>query len=71
MFEQNDVIIEREKIAAQAELERFKAQLRAETITNGSRRELSHQYQRTNNLLPQVKGNNKRSGRFVPTRDSY
>ncbi len=28
---QNDVIIEREKIAAQAELERFKAQLRAET----------------------------------------
>jgi hypothetical protein len=28
---QNDVIIEREKIAAQAELERFKAQLKAET----------------------------------------
>jgi len=28
---QNDVIIEREKIASQAELERFKAQLRAET----------------------------------------
>lgn len=28
---QNDIIIEREKIAAQAELERFKAQLKAET----------------------------------------
>ena len=28
---QNDILIEREKIAAQAELERFKAQLKAET----------------------------------------
>jgi len=28
---QNDILIEREKIASQAELERFKAQLRAET----------------------------------------
>ncbi len=28
---QNDVIIEREKIAAQAELEQFKARLKAET----------------------------------------
>jgi hypothetical protein len=28
---ENDIIIEREKIAAQAELERYKAQLKAET----------------------------------------
>jgi hypothetical protein len=27
----NDILIEREKIAAQAELEKFKAQLKAET----------------------------------------
>lgn len=44
---------------------------RAETITNGSRRELSHQYKRTDSLLPEVKRHNKKSGRFIPTRNSY
>lgn len=44
---------------------------RAETITNGSRRKLSQQFKHTNNLLPKIKGNKPRSGRFIPTRHGY
>jgi DNA primase len=44
---------------------------RAETLTNGSRRELSHKFKQGDNLLPRIKGDNKRSGRFIPSRHSY
>lgn len=44
---------------------------RAETITNGSRTKVSSGARRRNSLLPQVKGNNKRGGRFIPSRHSF
>ena len=44
---------------------------RAEEITNGHRSQVSFQYRRKDSLLPPVKGNHQRRGRFVPTRDSF
>lgn len=43
---------------------------RAERITNGNRRKVSSEFKRRDNLLPQVKRTDKRSGRFIPTRYS-
>jgi DNA primase len=43
---------------------------RAETITNGNRSKVSQPYRRKDSLLPPVKGNNKRGGRFIPSRYS-
>lgn len=44
---------------------------RAEEITNGNRSQVSLQYRRKDSLLPPVKGNNQRRGRYVPTRNSF
>lgn len=44
---------------------------RAETITNGYRREVSSQYKSRDSLLPPIKGDRKKRGRYVPTRNSF
>ena len=44
---------------------------RAEIITNGRRREVLRKYNSSNSLLPKVKGNNKRGGRYIPSRYSH
>ena len=43
---------------------------RAETITNGNRSKISRNHRRRDSLLPQVKGNKQRSGRYIPVRYS-
>ena len=43
---------------------------RAETITNGNRSKILRNTKRRDSLLPQVKGNHKRGGRYIPARYS-
>lgn len=47
------------------------AVIRAEEITNGHRSQVSRSHRRKDSLLPPVKGDNQRRGRFVPTRNSF
>ena len=44
---------------------------RAETITNGNRSSVSRSNRRKDSLLPPVKGNNQRRGRFISSRYSF
>ena len=44
---------------------------RAEEITNGNRSSVSRSNRRKDSLLPPIKGNNKRRGRYVPARNSF